>query len=162
MRSCGKILRLFVATALCALATIAVSCQKGDESGQGTEEVRLALTVPLPEVDSGASSQFVSISAPGAWTLSLDFGGAQYEWASLSAASGTGSGTVTLKWESNADNEARSLKLVLLCEGRSVSATLAQGAGSDPRPQRSPPTPPDCGWSCPPWMMRICISSPVR
>lgn len=130
-------------TLLAAAIIIAVfSCHKPEETVTAREAL---LSIPEPEVGNMASQQFVSVAATGAWTLDIDFGGAE-PWADLDPVSGDGDMTsVVLSWDAN-EGEARRCTVTLNCGDLISSAGLCQRAapghgGPDPDPGPAEITP---------------------
>ena len=72
------------------------------------------MSVKTPKVGSGKGQQFVSVKCSGSWTLALVADEGEVDWAELSVTSGQGDkNNVVLKYEVNATESTRSLKIVL-------------------------------------------------
>ena len=99
--------------------------------------MELSVKVFLSRVPDTAGSQFVSVSAAGAWTLEIVYGDGEKGWASLEKSAGTGSESgITLSWTKNGGAE-RSCQLRVTSGNKSASSgTMTQEAGekTDPDP----------------------------
>lgn len=94
--------------------------------------------IPKPEVDSGAGSQFIYVTASGEWTLSV-----AERWASLDRDEGSGDAKgITLRWEANPSEEARTC-VVTLTSGGHISSALISQEGSAPEASRPTSLNPD-------------------
>ncbi|MBR4810084.1 MAG: DNA/RNA non-specific endonuclease [Bacteroidales bacterium] len=104
------------------LALVA-SCTDFDEQGDAAPA---AITPRSTELNSDEGSVWVSVTAEGSWTVSLEFGDAD-GWAAVTPVSGTGSiGNMSLIYQENTGNKARSVTLVLICGNGFASATVTQ------------------------------------
>lgn len=123
----GRIVKAVAAFAVAALAFY--SCDKD----KPVDDATLSVTLKSEEISYVASSQFVAVTAPGAWTLSLEFGELE-AWATVIPDTGVGSrSNVVLKVKENTSSLQRSCMLVLEGGGQRAEATLTQLAkGSDP------------------------------
>lgn len=101
----------------------------------------LSLSILLPEAESVAGSQFISIKASGDWTLTIESSSvASADWVWLSSYSsndrqislrGSGnSSNVALNWDANDSQDSRSCTLTLSCAGERVQQNFLQ-KGSD-------------------------------
>lgn len=99
-----------------------------------------SLALRIKEYSAERSNQFVSVTAEGSWTLSIDFGktdGETTQWAYLDNDSTTvikGKGSrsdIVLGWARNLDSEPRTLSLVLEGSGKKIVESFTQqGIGS--------------------------------
>lgn len=114
---------------LSAVIIFAVSsCTKPEETVTAREP---SVSVPLEEVGTKAASQFVTVDAGGPWTLAIDFGEAEEQWASVEPAAGEGRRSdIVLSWERNAGENSRSLTLTVTSGGKTASATFTQNGTS--------------------------------
>ena len=79
-----------------------------------TEVEVFEISIKNPSVASGKGQQFVSVKCSGSWTLALVADEGEVDWAELSVTSGQGDkNNVVLKYEVNATESTRSLKIVL-------------------------------------------------
>ena len=110
---------------VCAVALLATACGKKLEY-DFTVDFRHA------EVDASRGTQFVTVSAAPdqQWTLTVtDEDGNPVEWAVVDPASGTGSvRSVTVTWDQNYTDEARSLIITATSGAESDSRTMTQSA----------------------------------
>lgn len=109
--------------------TSLVCCQKPQEQAEAAIELR------LDKYKSDRSNQFVSVSAEGNWTLSIDFGGNDGEltqWAYLdndSTTVVTGCGArndIVFGWTRNFESESRTLTLTLDADGKRIEKSFTQ------------------------------------
>lgn len=127
----NKIISLTVLVLLCLQA-----CTK--PGGNGSES--LSLSIPRRSVGSIADAQFISVTADEAWTLDIDWGGAE-AWGELSVSSGMGSKQgITFSWSQNSGSEARSALFTLTGKTRSVTETFVQEAAASAPDQPESPT----------------------
>ncbi len=90
-----------------------------------TDTVTAAIAPRSTSLSASSGSVWVSVTAGGPWTVSLDFGGSP-AWAKIVPSSGEGSrGDVSLRYEENTGQEARSVTL-LLSAGSTASAVVTQ------------------------------------
>ena len=118
----------FLGTALLTVLSLGtVSCEK-EEPVTPAPVLKLAKT----QVGSGKGSQFVSVQAAGSWTLS-----SEASWVRFTPSSGSGdNAAVSLNYEANPDDKARSASITLTCGDRKSVVTLRQNAPSeDPQPE---------------------------
>ena len=108
--------RLFAAAALVAAAAALASCGKSEP--EAAESVAVSIVSATASASEG--SQFVTVTATGGWTLSLEGGEL---WASLSKTSGSGSGNSVLKWSANGSEESRSLTVCISSSSGSAKAS---------------------------------------
>lgn len=95
--------------------------------------------IPLPEVSVRNSqvphtsgSMFVSVRCEGDWMLSVEYPGAEQDWASISVQSGNGDkNNVILSYKTNTLDEDRTLTLVVTGRTGTGSCTLTQLAYSE-------------------------------
>lgn len=108
----------------------------------------LSVSARLTELPSGAGSVFVSVTASGAWVLSLEFGQDDEPWAELSTTSGTGDkSNVILKYGENAAESDRTLRITVKASSRTQTCTLVQKAGGGDEPEPPVVQPGDVpGW----------------
>ncbi|MBQ3766421.1 MAG: DNA/RNA non-specific endonuclease [Bacteroidales bacterium] len=139
MKAFRTITRILGTALLTALSLGMVSCEK-EEPVTPAPVLRLA----QDQVPSGKGSQFLSVNATGAWTLTPSA-----EWVHFNPSSGTGDNSaISLSWDANTGDKARSVVITLSCGGKSASATLRQNAKSDdPVPEG-----PSGGFTKRPWM----------
>ena len=112
------------------------------------EQHALSVSARLTELPSGAGSVFVSVTASGAWVLSLEFGQDDEPWAELSTTSGTGDkSNVILKYGENASESDRTLRITVKASSRLQTCTLVQKAGGGDEPEPPVVQPGDVpGW----------------
>ncbi len=112
------------------------------------EQHALSVSARLTELPSGAGSVFVSVTASGAWVLSLEFGQDDEPWAELSTTSGTGDkSNVILKYGENASESDRTLRITVKASSRIQTCTLVQKAGGGDEPEPPVVQPGDVpGW----------------
>ncbi len=112
------------------------------------EQHALSVSARLAELPSDAGSVFVSVTASGAWTLSLEFGQDDEPWAELSTTSGTGDkSNVILKYGENASESDRTLRITVKASSRIQTCTLVQKAGGGDEPEPPVVQPGDVpGW----------------
>ena len=112
------------------------------------EQHALSVSARLTELPSDAGSVFVSVTASGAWTLSLEFGQDDEPWAELSTTSGTGDkSNVILKYGENAAESDRALRIMVKASSRTQTCTLVQKAGGGDEPEPPVVQPGDVpGW----------------
>lgn len=73
----------------------------------------------------------MTVDAGGPWTLAIDFGEAEEQWASVEPAAGEGRRSdIVLSWEKNEGKDPRSLTLTVTAGGRTASATFTQNGTS--------------------------------
>jgi len=112
-----------------ALAFGAASCNGSDEDPIADPEV----VILTPSVSSDRSSQFITVSAEGEWSLSLSFLSGNDAWASVSPATGTGRKKVVLAYDENTSEDSRGLLVNLVSGRKTASCRLVQaGASSTP------------------------------
>lgn len=122
--------KIIFSTALVLLCLQA--CTKPEDTGGET----LSLSIPRLRVSNIADAQFIAVTADEAWTLDIDWGGAE-PWGELSASSGMGNKkNIVFSWEANPGNDERQAVLTLKDKNGSVSETFAQSGKS-----YVPPTP---------------------
>ncbi len=112
------------------------------------EQHALSVSARLTELPSGAGSVFVSVTASGAWVLSLEYGQDDEPWAELSTTSGTGDkSNVILKYGENASESDRTLRITVKASSRIQTCTLVQKAGGGDEPEPPVVQPGDVpGW----------------
>ena len=89
----------------------------------------LEVSIKSPSVASGKGQQFVSVKCSGSWTLALVADKGEVDWAELSVTSGQGDkNNVVLKYEVNASESTRSLKIVLDNGSRWTECAFEQAA----------------------------------
>ncbi|MBR0053061.1 MAG: DNA/RNA non-specific endonuclease [Bacteroidales bacterium] len=118
----------FLGTALLTVLSLGtVSCEK-EVPVTPAPVLKLSKT----QVGSGKGSQFIEVQATGSWTLS-----SEASWVRFTPASGSGdNAAVSLSYEANPDDKARSASITLSCGDRKAVATLRQNAPSeDPQPE---------------------------
>lgn len=95
---------------IAACGLMLTSCSKPEDKTRDIFQV----SVKTPKVGSGKGQQFVSVTCSGSWTLALVADEGEVDWAELSVTSGQGDkNNVVLKYEVNATESTRSLKIVL-------------------------------------------------
>ncbi len=129
------------AVVMTACAFVFSSC----ENSHGENPVLPEVSVKTPEVGSESGSMFVSVKCAGEWTLSVEYPGAEQDWASISLDRGTGDrNNIIFSYKANTLEESRTLNLVLVRESdsKTASCTVTQAAkqqsvtpGTDPEPQ---------------------------
>ena len=118
----------FLGTALLTVLSLGtVSCEK-EVPVTPAPVLKLSKT----QVGSGKGSQFIEVQATGSWTLS-----SEASWVRFTPASGSDdNAAVSLSYEANPDDKARSASITLSCGDRKAVATLRQNAPSeDPQPE---------------------------
>lgn len=86
-----------------------------------------SVSLTKTEVKLSAGSMFVSVSAEGPWTLSVQYEGEQQDWITLSRTSGTGStNSVILSYTQNSADDPRSALITGQFGGSSMSVRLVQ------------------------------------
>lgn len=105
----NSIIKVAVAV-IAACGLMLTSCSKPEDKTRDIFQV----SVKTPKVGSGKGQQFVSVKCSGNWTLALVADEGEVDWAELSVTSGQGDkNNVVLKYEVNATESTRSLKIVL-------------------------------------------------
>lgn len=95
---------------IAACGLMLTSCSKPEDKTRDIFHV----SVKTPKVGSGKGQQFVSVKCSGSWTLALVADEGEVDWAELSVTSGQGDkNNIVLKYEVNATESTRSLKIVL-------------------------------------------------
>lgn len=95
---------------IAACGLMLTSCGKPEDKNRDIFHV----SVKTPKVGSGKGQQFVSVKCSGSWTLALVADEGEVDWAELSVTSGQGDkNNIVLKYEVNATESTRSLKIVL-------------------------------------------------
>lgn len=95
---------------IAACGLMLTSCGKPEDKTRDIFHV----SVKTPKVGSGKGQQFVSVKCSGSWTLALVADEGEVDWAELSVTSGQGDkNNIVLKYEVNATESTRSLKIVL-------------------------------------------------
>lgn len=122
-----SIFRFLGTVLLVALSLGTVSCEK-EQPVTPAPVLRLAKN----QVGSKKGSQFVSVQATGSWTLS-----SEASWVQFIPASGSGDNpAVSLSYEANTEDKARSATITLSCGDKKAVVTLRQNAPSDdPQPE---------------------------
>ena len=120
----NSIIKVAVAVmAVCGL--MLTSCGKPEDKTRDVFNV----SVKSPKVGSGKGQQFVSLKCSGSWTLALVADEGEVDWAELSVTSGQGDkNNVVLKYEVNATESTRSLKIVLDNGSRWTECAFEQAA----------------------------------
>ena len=120
----NSIIKVAVAVmAVCGL--MLTSCNKPEDKTRDVFNV----SVKSPKVGSGKGQQFVSVKCSGSWTLALVADEGEVDWATLSVTSGQGDkNNVVLKYEVNATESTRSLKIVLDNGSRWTECAFEQAA----------------------------------
>lgn len=116
-------------------------CLQACTKPEGNEEGLLSLNIPKKLVESAAGQQFISVTAPDAWTLDIDWDGAE-AWGVLKPSSGIGNNKlIVFSWEKNAGPDARRAVFTLKGKSGSVNATFVQeGTSSTPDQPVTPET----------------------
>lgn len=105
----NSIIKVAVAV-IAACGLMLTSCSKPEDKTRDIFHV----SVKTPKVGSGKGQQFVSVKCSGSWTLALVADEGEVDWAELSVTSGQGDkNNIVLKYEVNATESTRSLKIVL-------------------------------------------------
>ncbi len=134
-----NILYKAAAVVMTACAFAFTSCDKTPDEVLSAPEV----SVKTPEVGADAGSMFVSVKCSGDWTLSVEYPGADQDWASISLSKGNGDkNNVVLSYKANESEESRSLSLVLVrsSDARISSCTVTQTGKK--QPEKPGPVPP--------------------
>ncbi len=139
-----NIIHKVAAVVMTVCAFVLSSCEPVQSGNSAWPEV----SVKTPEVGPEAGSMFVSVKCAGDWTLSVEYPGAEQDWASISIDRGTGDkSNIILSYKENTLEEARTLSLVLVgkSDNRTVSCQITQkakgqtetpGPGTDPNPEK--------------------------
>lgn len=115
------------ALAVAILAAAGVSCEEKAEP-----EKAPVLTAVSTSLDASAGSIFLSVSAGGDWTISLDFG-RETAWGSVSPSSGSGDrNSVIFSYDENGGKEDRSAAITLSSAGGESVLTIVQKGHSSP------------------------------
>ena len=103
-----------------SVALLLASCgEKADDTA--------AIVPRSDEVGADGGSIFVSVTAAGAWTISLEYPDGTADWATADPANGEGSRSdVRLRYDANDSDDGRSVTMVLKSGGTKVSATVFQ------------------------------------
>ena len=110
---------------IAACGLMLTSCSKPEDKTRDIFHV----SVKTPKVGSGKGQQFVSVKCSGSWTLALVADKGEVDWAELSVTSGQGDkNNVVLKYEVNASESTRSLKIVLDNGSRWTECAFEQAA----------------------------------
>ena len=127
MKPAKTLSRILGMALLTALSLGTVSC--GKEQPVTPDPI---LTLAKTDVLSGKGSQFISVTAAGAWSLASDAA-----WVRFTPASGTGNSLdIILQYEANAGTTARTAEITLSCGGKMTIVSLRQNAPSeDPQPE---------------------------
>lgn len=105
---------------------VAPACEHGDD-GEGEAPEIVVKTNP---VQSLGGSQFISVSASGAWTLSVECNPSG-NWATVTPDTGYGDTDVVLNVDHNTETGSRTAQITLISRGWRKVITLTQrGAGS--------------------------------
>lgn len=99
-------------------------------------------TVEAPQAGISAKSEllgaktnlstFISVKCDAEWTLSLEFEESEEQWATLDVTSGTGNkNSIQLKFEKNASEARRSVKVVLVSGLLKYEVTVTQKAATE-------------------------------
>lgn len=116
------------------------SCAKPQEDS-GSDEI--SISVPLTEVGSAASRQFIKVEASASWSINVNCG-MQETWARVDVSGGTGPKSgIILSWDENTDETERECEIALVSRGRKTSATLKQAGAAAPTPPSEPGDPSD-------------------
>ncbi len=120
---------ILLATLLAATLLLAAAC--GGGSGKGgdkpiTPDAVLSVTFQFPAVDAAKGSQFVTVSATGAWKVS-----SSAAWLKPSTDGGNGSTTISVSYEANTSSSPRTANITINCSGRTATATLTQKGKED-------------------------------
>ncbi len=131
------------AVVMTVCAFVFSSCDKEPGADASWPEV----SVGSKEIGSESGSMFVTVKCVGDWTLSVEYPGAEQDWASISVDRGTGDKNVILSYKANTSEESRTLSLVLVKQSdrKTVSCQVTQvetghavtpppGPGTDPVP----------------------------
>lgn len=111
--------RIHIPLLLTLSLSLLFSCT--DDRGEGS------VSLTKTEVRLSAGSMFVSVSAEGPWTLSVQYEGEQRDWITLSRTSGTGStNSVILSYTQNAADDPRSALITGQFGRSSESVRLVQ------------------------------------
>ncbi len=87
-----------------------------------------------------AGSMFVTVKCSGDWMVSIEYLGAEQDWASISVEKGSGDkNNLILSYKTNELEEDRILALVLVSDGKTANCSLTQsGYESQPTPNPTP------------------------
>ncbi len=134
-----NIINKAAAVAMTVCAFVFSSCDEESHADNSWPEV----SVKTSEVGPEAGSMFVSVKCAGDWTLSVEYPGAEQDWASISIDRGTGDkSNVVLSYKANTLEEKRTLSLVLVKknDNKTVSCQVTQ-AGKNQTVTPPPPGP---------------------
>lgn len=126
---------------IAACGLMLTSCSKPEDKTRDIFHV----SVKTPKVGSGKGQQFVSVKCSGSWTLALVADEGEVDWAELSVTSGQGDkNNVVLKYEVNATESTRSLKIVLDNGAKWTDCAFEQAA-TEKHPDDDPDDDPGSG-----------------
>lgn len=128
VRSRRSYLSRLVALLMTAVLLV-VACE-----GPAEDDTILSITIPSTRVSNDAGSQFIQVSAGGAWVLDLVYQEGK-DWASLDISSGEGiTSGITLSWTANDTEESRNCQVVIHSGKRSTSVAFTQGGSQNVNP----------------------------
>ena len=115
--------RIHIFPALLSLLFLAFACNPEEEPG-----VQAGIDPRSNQLEAEGGSIFLNVTAPGAWTITLEYQDGASNWATADPASGNGSrADVRLRYDANDDAESRSVTIILNAgSGKSPSATVVQ------------------------------------
>ena len=115
--------------ALLALSLTLFSCSREEEP---RDTVHPEITIDENPVSTKAGSQFVHVKAGGEWTLSIDYGDGEKDWASFDTPTGKGSApNVKFRYTENKSESSRYLTVRIKSGGGSSDITFRQYGTKD-------------------------------
>ncbi len=121
-----NIIKKVAAVVMTVCAFVMSSCVKPDAP---VTEVSLK----YDRVSHESGSMFVSVKCEGEWTLSIEYPGAEQDWASISLEKGSGDkNNIVLSYMENEQDKDRTLALVLVSGSATAHCSLTQSAYSEP------------------------------
>lgn len=115
----------------------ASSCGGGNGSGgDGNGDIsNISVALRSPNVGNTQSSQFITVTATGSWTISVN-----QTWAKVNPASGNGNKSdVILSYDANSEQTSRTAIITIKSGTKTATAVLTQaGTGTQPDPGTDP------------------------
>ncbi len=128
-------------------AAVAAVCAFVLTSCAAPEEKIPEVSVKTPVVNCKYGSLFVSVKCDGDWKLSMEYRGADQDWASISLSQGTGDrNDIILSYRANESDENRTVWLTLTNESGTAICYVVQTAYEEnlnPEPEPGPEPGPD-------------------
>ena len=133
----------YLAAALLAvLLPSAVSCSPGLDEGSGAAP---EITFKTNPVTLAGGTQFVSVKASAAWTITVAYNGDSQDWLNFTPSEGNGdNGRVILQYSANPGEKARKAVVTISSQSKKSTYTFAQAGSAEdvsPDPVVTPETP---------------------